>query len=145
MKVNISEENLAKAEREKERLDLIEKRLEIQKKRIDIKKVKMEVGKIFVETEKDQLELIEKKVEIRSQQLKNKKAKMEMEDLQIDRISRSNRQIGDKIWSVLFPLMVSTVDEDRTILGSEPFYTPLLKGRHKETAMNKLMELINQL
>jgi hypothetical protein len=145
MKMNKNETIIKVKTTEKEKLELIDKRVEIQKKRIDIKKVKMEVGKIIVETEKDQLDLIEKKVEIRSQQLENKKAKMELEDFQIDRISRSNRLISDKIWSVLIPLMVSTVDEDRTILGSEPFYTPLLKGRHKETAMNKLMELINQL
>jgi hypothetical protein len=41
--------------------------------------------------------------------------------------------------------MINTIDEDRTILGSEPFYKPLLSGKNKEIAMNKLMELISTL
>jgi hypothetical protein len=114
----------------KEKLELIDKRVEIQKKRLEIKKQKMELNKLGIETEKEQLDLIEKRVQIQVD-LKNKR--------------EYDKMVNDKLFSVLFPLMMNTIDENRTILGSEPFYTPLLTGKNKETAMNKLMELINQL
>lgn len=130
---------------EKERLELIEKRVEIQKKRLDIRKEKMEMSKLVVETEKEQLDLIEKRVEIRSKQLDNKKSRLDIDELDLRNKREVDRVISNKIFSILFPLMVSTIDADRTILGSEPFYTPLLSGKNKEIAMNKLMDLITKL
>jgi hypothetical protein len=145
MKENNRLESIVKDFSEKERLELIEKRLEIQKKRLDIKKERFSINKFAVETEKEQLDLAVKKVEIRSKQLENKKLKLDLEDIYHQRISNEIHLVSNKIFSVLFPLMVSTIDDERTILGSEPFYKPLLTGKHKDKAMNKLMELINQL
>ncbi len=130
---------------EKEKLELIEKRVEIQKKRLDIKKEKMEMSKLGVETEKEQLDLIEKRVEIRSKQIENKKSKLDLDELDLRNKREVDRMVSNKIFSVLLPLMVTTIDADRTILGSEPFYTPLLSGKNKEIAMNKLMDLITKL
>lgn len=130
---------------EKEKLELTEKRVEIQKKRLDIKKEKMEMSKLGVETEKEQLDLIEKQVEIEAKQLENKKSEFELME-NSTKIKRDfDKMVNDKIFSVLFPLMINTIDVDRTILGSEPFYTPLLSGKNKEIAMNKLMDLITKL
>ena len=136
---------IKKQQVEKERLELIEKRVEIQKKRLDIRKEKMEMSKLVVETEKEQLDLIEKRVEIRSKQLDNKKSRLDIDELDLRNKREVDRVISNKIFSILFPLMVSTIDADRTILGSEPFYTPLLSGKNKEIAMNKLMDLITKL
>ncbi len=130
---------------EKEKLELIEKRIEIQKKRLDIKKEKMEMSKLGVETEKEQLDLIEKQVEIEAKKLDNKKSEFELMENSIKSKRDFDKMVNDKIFSVLFPLMINTIDEDRTILGSEPFYKPLLSGKNKEIAMNKLMELISTL
>lgn len=130
---------------EKEKLELIEKRIEIQKKRLDIKKEKMEMSKLGVETEKEQLDLIEKQVEIEAKKLENKKSEFDLIENSIKSKRDFDKMVNDKIFSVLFPLMINTIDEDRTILGSEPFYTPLLSGKNKEIAMNKLMELIIKL
>lgn len=130
---------------EKEKLELIEKRVEIQKKRLEIKKEKMEISKLGVETEKEQLDLIEKQVEIEAKQLENKKSEFELMENSIKNKRDFDKMVNDKIFSVLFPLMINTIDEDRTILGSEPFYTPLLSGKNKEIAMNKLMDLITKL
>jgi hypothetical protein len=121
---------------EKDQLELIEKRVEIQKKRLEIKKQKMEMCKLGVETEKEQLDLIEKQVEIQAKQLENKKIEFDLIEIEF----KNKREV-----SILFPLMINTIDADRTILGSEPFYKPLLTGRNKEIAMNKLMNLITNL
>lgn len=130
---------------EKEKLELIEKRIEIQKKRLDIKKEKMEMSKLGVETEKEQLDLIEKQVEIEAKQLENKKLELDLMEYSTKSKRDFDKMVNDKIFSVLFPLMINTIDTDRTILGSEPFYTPLLSGKNKEIAMNKLMDLITKL
>lgn len=130
---------------EKDKLELIEKRIEIQKKRLDIKKEKMEMNKLGIETEKEQLDLIEKQVEIEAKKLENKKSEFDLMENSIRSKRDFDKMVNDKIFSVLFPLMINTIDEDRTILGSEPFYKPLLSGKNKEIAMNKLMELISTL
>lgn len=129
----------------KEKLELIDKRVEIQKKRLEIKKQKMELNKLGIETEKEQLDLIEKTVQIQVKQLEIKMSKIDLKEVDLKNKREYDKMVNDKLFSVLFPLMMNTIDEDRTILGSEPFYTPLLTGKNKETAMNKLMELINQL
>lgn len=72
-------------------------------------------------------------------------SKIDLKEVDLKNKREYDKMVNDKLFSVLFPLMMNTIDEDRTILGSEPFYTPLLTGKNKETAMNKLMELINQL
>ena len=129
----------------KEKLELIDKRVEIQKKRLEIKKQKMELNKLGIETEKEQLDLIEKRVQIQVKQLEIKMSKIDLKEVDLKNKREYDKMVNDKLFSVLFPLMMNTIDEDRTILGSEPFYTPLLTGKNKEMAMNKLMELINQL
>ena len=131
--------------KEKEKLELIEKRVEIQKKKLEIKKEKMEMCKLGVETEKEQLDLIEKQVEIEAKKLENKKSEFDLIENSVKSKRDFDKMVSDKIFSVLFPLMINTIDEDRTILGSEPFYKPLLSGKNKEIAMNKLMELIIKL
>lgn len=130
---------------EKKRLELVEKRVEIQKKRLEIKKEKLSIRKIILEKEKEHLDLTDKKVSIRTKQLENKKAKLDMEELLLKRNLDADRLLNDKIFSVLFSLIVNTIDEERTVLGSEPFYVPLLIGENKDTALNKLLDLINKL
>jgi hypothetical protein len=130
---------------EKDQLELIEKRVEIQKKRLEIKKQKMEMCKLGVETEKEQLDLIEKQVEIEAKKLENKKIEFDLIEIEFKNKREVEKMVSDKIFSILFPLMINTIDADRTILGSEPFYKPLLTGRNKEIAMNKLMNLITNL
>lgn len=134
-----------KHQNEKERLELIEKKVEIQKKRLELKKEKITISKLILEAERDQLDLADKKVSIQSKQLVNKKAKLEIEEMIVNRNLEAIRLLNDKIYSVLFPLIVNIIDPDRTILGSEPFYKPLLEEENKAIALEKLMELICKL
>jgi len=130
---------------EKERLDLIEKRVEIQKKRLEIKKEKLSMEKISLEKEKEQLEVTDKQIGIQGKLIENKKAELDLEELLINRNLESDRLLNDKIFSVIFTLIASTIDEKRTILGSEPFYEPIITGTQREIVINKLIELIKKL
>jgi hypothetical protein len=130
---------------EMERLELVEKKVEIQKKRLEIKKEKISMSKIALEKEKEHLDLLDKKVSIQTKELENKKAELDMEEIHVNRIFDADRMLNDKIFSVLIALVSKTIDDERTIMGSEPFYTPLIKGKHRDIALNKLMDLITKL
>lgn len=130
---------------EKERLELVEKKVEIQKKRLEIKKVKLSMSKINHDKEKENLELIDKKLSIRSKLIENKKAKLDLEETIISRRLEEAKLLNDNIFSVLISLSSKTIDVDRTILGSEPFLIPLIVGKHRDIALEKLMQLITKL
>lgn len=36
------------------------------------------------------------------------------------------------------------IDDDRSVMGSEPFFVPLLVGKNRDTVLNKLLEIINE-
>ncbi|MBN8835600.1 MAG: hypothetical protein BGO53_02220 [Sphingobacteriales bacterium 39-19] len=130
---------------EKERLELIEKKVEIKKKRIEVEKEKLSLAKMLVEKDKEFLELMDKKLAINSKRLDNKKSKIEIDDLVVNRNLENQRLQNDKIFQLLFSLIVTTIDEERTILGSEPFYTPVIAGERREIVLKKLMELIKNI
>ena len=115
----------------KEQLELIEKRVEIQRKRFDIKKEKISMEKMVVEKEKEQIGIA--------------KTKLDMEKLLHDKNVEDEKLLNSKMFSVLIALCSRTIDEERTILGSEPFYTPLISGKNRDIAIDKLMELIKRL
>jgi|GEM_PF-6741394 hypothetical protein len=135
----------AKKLTEKEQLELLEKRVEIQKKRLEIKKEKMSIRKIILDKEREHLDLTDKKISIKTKQLENKKTKLDMEELLAQREIDTGRLLNDNIFSVLLSLIVNTIDDERTVLGSEPFYVPLLNGKNRDVALNKLLDLINKL
>jgi len=130
---------------EKEQLELAEKKVEIQKKRLEIKKVKLTIEKMIFDKSKEQIEIAEKKVAVRSKQLENKRTILDMEEMRTNRNLESERLLNDKIFSLLFSLMFTVIDEERTILGSEPFYTPIIKGERREIAITKLMDCIKHI
>jgi hypothetical protein len=145
MKTKIKEDVNVACANEKAQLELIEKKVEIQKKRLEIRKEKLLIGKIILEKEKELLDLKERAVSIQSKELQNIKAKNDIDEIPIERNLEKDKLLNDKIFSVLLSLICNTINDERTILGSEPFYEPLLKEGHKEKALNKLMELINKL
>jgi len=139
--------NQAKSEpqSEKEKLDLVEKRVEIQKKRLEIKREKQALDKITVEKEKDLLEITDKQAQIQGKLIENKKAELDLQILKITRIIESEKLVNDKIFSVLLSLTAKSINENRSILGSEPFYEPVIKGQRRELVLDKLTELIEKL
>lgn len=135
----------SKQSTEKGKLELIEKKVEIQKKRLEIAKEKMTLGQFALEKEKRHLDLSEMHVSIRIKELEVEKAELDMEDSLLNRRHEADRMLNDKIFCVLLSLVTTTIDKDRTILGSEPFRTPLLGGKNRDLALGKLMQLIQSL
>jgi len=130
---------------ERDRLDLIDKRVEIQKKRLEIRKERMSMERFFLEKEKEQLELAEKQVEIQGKLIENNKAEFDIEELIKSRNIESERLLNDKIFSLLLSLIATTIDENKTILGSEPFFKPILVGEKREIVITKLLEIIKKI
>jgi hypothetical protein len=130
---------------EKERLEIVEKKVEIQKKRMEIKKDKMTMAKMLLERDREFLELADKKLSMSYKRIENKMAVVEMEDIKGNREFENQRLLNDKILSVLISLIAKTVDEDRTILGSEPFYKTVVTGNQRQIILKKLTELITKL
>ncbi|MBX7205284.1 MAG: hypothetical protein K1X81_07650 [Bacteroidia bacterium] len=95
------------------------KRLEIADKRIDIQKKKLEVKK----------------------EKSNHAQVMEQSQLRLD----EKRLLIQKISELRFLLTDYVVDDERAIIGSEPFYKPTITGLNREKITLKLMDLIDQL
>ena len=127
---------------EKEQLELIEKRVDIQRKRLEIKKEKLNMDKIVLDKDKEALELHDKRISIHNKYLESRRAKLDMKELLANRNHESERILNDKIFSLSFSLTMITVDEERSILGSEPFLTPVLSGERREIVLDKLIEII---
>jgi hypothetical protein len=113
---------------EKEQLELIEKKVDIQRKRLEIKKEKLNMSKIVLDKD-----------------LESRRAKLDMKELLATRNHESERILNDKIFSLSFSLTMITVDEERSILGSEPFLTPVLTGERREIVLDKLIEIITKM
>jgi len=87
----------------------------------------------------DKLELESKKIELEEQQRaleydSNFKRQDERDKLNIE-----------KFMSLTFALSLTTVDADRTILGSEPFQRPLFNSEEEQIVKLKLMEIVGRL
>lgn len=130
---------------EKERLELVEKKVGIQRKRLEIKKEKLRLNMMIIEKDKEQLELTEKRVAIQNSRLDNLRIRLELQDFDLNRQIEAERMLNNKIFALMFTLAVSSIDDERTILGSEPFYVPILRGDRREIALSKLTELITKL
>ncbi len=97
--------------------------------------------------ERERLELIEKRVDIQKKQYEVRKEKLNMDELKlITNIANEEQKILiDKISSLKNLLADYTIDDERTIIGSEPFLKPIVCGREKDIVMNKLIELVKKL
>ena len=106
-----------------------------------------EIAETQKQTEKERLELVEKKVEIQRKRLEIRKEKLNMNDI-IERklISFDEQKILiEKVVELRHLLSDSTIDDEKTIMGSEPFYKPTISGVEREIVNKKLMELIKKL
>tara|TARA_R110000868_G_scaffold360225_2_gene622266 strand:- start:584 stop:832 length:249 start_codon:yes stop_codon:yes gene_type:complete len=79
-------------------------------------------------------------------QAKEKKVKMVTlpEEYVLDLEEQLAHLLVTKVDSIIYLLECSNVDTDRTILGSEPYYTPVLNEEEQIIVKRKLLELINQ-
>ena len=63
-------------------------------------------------------------------------------------ISDSERMQGqinvNKAEELRLLLVSHIIDDDKQILGSEPFYTSTIKGKNRDIVMNKLIEVISR-
>lgn len=95
------------------------KRLEIADKRVDIQKKKLEVKK----------------------EKSNHAQAMEQSQLRIE----EQRLLIQKITELRYLLTDFIIDDERVVLGSEPFYKPTITGINREKIILKLMGLLAQL
>lgn len=98
-------------------------------------------------TEKERLELVEKRVEIQRKRIELRKEKLNIDAI-IERklISFDEQKILiEKVVELRHLLSDSTIDDEKTIMGSEPFYKPTISGVEREIVNRKLMELIKKL
>lgn len=97
--------------------------------------------------EKERLELVEKKVEIQKKRVEIKKEQLNMDEIIVRRNIALEEQkvLIDKISELRYVLTDWIVDEDRTIMASEPFLTPTIVGERREIVIRKLMELIKKI
>ncbi|MBN8587459.1 MAG: hypothetical protein J0L94_03965 [Rhodothermia bacterium] len=110
----------------RERLELSEKRLDIQRKRKEMT-----------------LDIAEKKTEIRRKRLEMQKELLAIPELEKAKIALDEqRLLLDKATELSNILAMITVDETRTVVGSEPTLTPILDEGEREIVKMKLMDLI---
>ena len=98
-------------------------------------------------SEKERLEIIEKKVDIQKKKIELKKEKLNTDEIVLRRKISAEEQtlLIDKISQLRCVLADWTIDDERTIMASEPFLKPLISDRNRLIVTNKLIELINKL
>ena len=98
-------------------------------------------------TEKERLEIIEKKVEIQKKRIEIQKEKFNIAE------STERKKIGideknmliTKIKELRIILGDYTIDDEKTIMGSEPMLKPIITSEEQKIVRRKLMQLIEQL
>ena len=83
----------------------------------------------------EQLKLVYE-VEVEKQNIRLKK---------LECITNEDKSIIDKISQLKDVLSTHVIDQDKTILGSEPIFKTLLDSDYQKEATSKLMELIRKL
>lgn len=98
------------------------------------------------QNEKERLELLDKKVEIQKKRVEIKKEQLNIDETIIKRSIGLDEQktLIDKIESLRNVLNDWTIDDERTIMASEPFLKPLVDGEQREVVLRKMMELIRK-
>lgn len=66
------------------------------------------------------------------------------EEYLIDIEEQLSHILVTKVDSIVYMLECSNIDSDKTILGSEPHYKPILNEQEQQIVKRKLMELIHQ-
>ena len=66
------------------------------------------------------------------------------EEYLIDIEEQLSHILVTKVDSIVYMLECSNIDPDKTILGSEPHYKPILNEQEQQIVKRKLMELIHQ-
>jgi hypothetical protein len=103
--------------------------------------------KAQIKSEKERLELIDKRVDIQKKRLEVRKEKLNMDEKKLKSSIAIDEQklLLDKIGSLKNLLGDITIDDERTIMGSEPFYKPTINGRDRNIVANKLIDLVAKL
>lgn len=111
----------------------VRERLELSEKRLDIQRKKKEMT----------LDIADKKTEIRRKRLEMQKELLAIPELEKAKIALDEqRLLLDKATELSNILAMITVDETRTVVGSEPALTPILDEGEREIVKMKLMDLI---
>ncbi len=95
--------------------------------------------------EKERLELLEKRMEIQKMRIEIRKGKLNIDDRIESKqlVNDEHKILIEKVTELRHLLSDVTVDKNKTIMGSEPFYVPILDGAQRNVIMNKLIALVN--
>jgi len=77
--------------------------------------------------------------------MSGKKKKNPKVNLKRKQIMEDQKAAVEKISELRSLLSDYTVDPERTILGSEPFLTPIINDKRREKVVEKVMELVDKL
>jgi len=95
--------------------------------------------------EKEHLEIIEKKVDIQKKRLDIRKEKQSLKEFERRKIMiDEQKNLTDKVSTITWLLAMITVDSEKTILGSEPMFKPILPDEETKLVLSKLRELLKQ-
>ncbi len=97
--------------------------------------------------EMDKMDLTSKKLEIQMKRVELRKERIKIDQLISgeEAVKEKKKQILEEISELRYLLSDWMIDEERTILGSEPFIKPVLNGVERQIVLKKLMSLINNI
>lgn len=97
-------------------------------------------------SEKERLDIVEKKIDIQKKRVELKKEKLNIDEIVLRRkVSLEEQKVLiDKISELRAILSDWTIDDERTIMASEPFIKATIEGVQREIVLHKLMELIKK-
>ena len=95
--------------------------------------------------EKERLEIIEKKVDIQKKRMDLRKERQAFKELDKRKIMIDEQKLLiDKVGELRYLLSGLTIDEERTIFGSEPMLKSIISSDGRKMVTLKLNELLKQ-
>ena len=117
----------SKPKKDLEKLELLDRKIDIRRKRSGL-----------------DLELLDKKMDIRKKKIEIQREIQELEEFESSKHLAEQQILLHKVEMLKEVLTASAIDENRTIIGGEPFMTPLLNDLDRDIVKEKLILLIQQ-
>jgi hypothetical protein len=96
-------------------------------------------------TETEHLEIVERKLDIQKKRLEIRKEKLLQQGFEPRKIRvEEEKVLISKTEQLRYLLSDVAIDEERTLLGSEPIYKPTISSDENKVVRIKLMELLNR-
>jgi len=95
--------------------------------------------------EKDRLDIIDKKLDIQRKRLNIRMEKLELKEFERRKLEVDEHKIlVEKVDSLYWLLSGTIIDEEKTLLGSEPMLKCIVSAKEKGIIKQKLFEIIEK-